>query len=422
MGYNFKLKDIIKAVSKGQPFLFSIISELIGTMFLWFMLKHQSLIKKLTGGKMKLTVSLIVLIFSLLPLSLNNSFANEKPKVQLAILLDTSNSMDGLIDQAKTQLWKIVNELALSKKNGQSIELNVALYEYGNDGLKSSDGYVRMITNFTTDLDLISDELFKLKTFGGEEFCGTVIDSAIQVLNWSTNNEDLKLIFIAGNEEFTQGHVDYKKSCKEAISKGVIVNTIFCGDYNEGVQTFWKDGADLADGNYINIDQNQQIAFIEAPQDEELNKLGQEINATYIGYGSYGEERVKMQEQQDANALGVNSEVLAQRNMTKGSGQYINTDWDLVDAVNEGVVEIEKIKDEDLPENMKNMTLEEREQYVEQQTQKRKGIQERIQLLSEERRKYIAQKMLDENTNTLDAAILKTVRDQAVKQNFTFEQ
>ncbi|MBN2572135.1 MAG: VWA domain-containing protein [Ignavibacteriales bacterium] len=371
---------------------------------------------------MKLTVSLIVLIFSLLPLSLNNSFANEKPKVQLAILLDTSNSMDGLIDQAKTQLWKIVNELALSKKNGQSIELNVALYEYGNDGLKSSDGYVRMITNFTTDLDLISDELFKLKTFGGEEFCGTVIDSAIQVLNWSTNNEDLKLIFIAGNEEFTQGHVDYKKSCKEAISKGVIVNTIFCGDYNEGVQTFWKDGADLADGNYINIDQNQQIAFIEAPQDEELNKLGQEINATYIGYGSYGEERVKMQEQQDANALGVNSEVLAQRNMTKGSGQYINTDWDLVDAVNEGVVEIEKIKDEDLPENMKNMTLEEREQYVEQQTQKRKGIQERIQLLSEERRKYIAQKMLDENTNTLDAAILKTVRDQAVKQNFTFEQ
>ncbi len=33
-----------------------------------------------------------------------------KPTVQLAILLDTSNSMDGLIDQAKTQLWNVVNE------------------------------------------------------------------------------------------------------------------------------------------------------------------------------------------------------------------------------------------------------------------------------------------------------------------------
>lgn len=53
---------------------------------------------------------------------------NEKnnSSIQLAILLDTSSSMDGLIDQAKSQLWKIVNELAVSKKNGKSIELFVA--------------------------------------------------------------------------------------------------------------------------------------------------------------------------------------------------------------------------------------------------------------------------------------------------------
>ncbi|MBN1638693.1 MAG: VWA domain-containing protein, partial [Ignavibacteriales bacterium] len=351
---------------------------------------------------MKLKIYFAILIICLFSLPYPNSNANEKAKVQLAILLDTSNSMDGLIDQAKTQLWKIVNELALSKKNGQSIELNVALYEYGNDGLKLSDGYVRMVTNFTTDLDLISEKLFSLKTFGGDEYCGTVIDSAVNNLHWSNNNEDLKLIFIAGNEPFNQGSVDYKVSCKNAISKGIIVNTIFCGDYNEGIETYWKEGADLSDGNYINIDQNQQIAFIEAPQDEELNRLGKEINTTYIGYGYYGEERVKLQQVQDENALGINSEVLAQRNMTKGSGQYINTDWDLVDAINEKVVELENIKDEDLPENMKNMTLEERKQYVEQQKFKRTEIQEKIQQLSEERRKYIAQKMLDENTNTFD--------------------
>jgi hypothetical protein len=35
--------------------------------------------------------------------------------IMLALLLDTSNSMDGLIDQAKSQLWKIVNELASCK-------------------------------------------------------------------------------------------------------------------------------------------------------------------------------------------------------------------------------------------------------------------------------------------------------------------
>ena len=177
------------------------------------------------------------------------SISNHNPDnntVQLAILLDTSNSMDGLIDQAKTQLWKIVNEMSRSKRNGISIGLNVALYEYGNDNLSSEKGYVRMVVPLTNDLDKISEELFRLKTNGGNEYCGTVISRAIKNLKWMKNNDDLKVIFIAGNEPFTQGDIDYKKACRDAISKGIIVNTIYCGEYDEGVQTNWKDGADLA--------------------------------------------------------------------------------------------------------------------------------------------------------------------------------
>src|SRR3989304_8235899 len=93
--------------------------------------------------------------------------------VQLAILLDTSNSMDGLIEQAKTQLWKIVNEMARSKRDGENINLYVALYEYGNDGLSAEEGHVRLISPLTNDLDKISEELFKLRTNGGSEYCGT---------------------------------------------------------------------------------------------------------------------------------------------------------------------------------------------------------------------------------------------------------
>ena len=36
----------------------------------------------------------------------------KKETIKVALLLDTSNSMDGLIYQAKTQLWEIVNELS----------------------------------------------------------------------------------------------------------------------------------------------------------------------------------------------------------------------------------------------------------------------------------------------------------------------
>ena len=88
---------------------------------------------------------------------------SSKQKIMLALLLDTSGSMDGLIDQAKSQLWAIVNELAAAKdEGGAQPELSIALYEYGNDGLPAGEGYLRMVTPLTTDLDEISEKLFAL--------------------------------------------------------------------------------------------------------------------------------------------------------------------------------------------------------------------------------------------------------------------
>ena len=90
--------------------------------------------------------------------------------IKLALLLDTSNSMDGLIDQAKSQLWNIVNELAKAKCDNTVPELQIALYEYGNDNLPMREGYIRQVTELTNDLDQISDDLFKLTTNGGSEY------------------------------------------------------------------------------------------------------------------------------------------------------------------------------------------------------------------------------------------------------------
>jgi len=94
-----------------------------------------------------------------------------KPVIQVAILLDTSGSMDGLIDQTRKQLWRVVNELAIAKKDGHSPNLQVALYEYGNDGLPAEKGYIRRVLPLTTDLDRVSEELFALRTNGGSEYC-----------------------------------------------------------------------------------------------------------------------------------------------------------------------------------------------------------------------------------------------------------
>jgi hypothetical protein len=80
--------------------------------------------------------------------------------IKVALLLDTSNSMDGLIDQAKAQLWEIVNELSYAKCRNERPKLQIALYEYGNDNLSSRENYIRKVLAFTEDLDDVSKELF----------------------------------------------------------------------------------------------------------------------------------------------------------------------------------------------------------------------------------------------------------------------
>ena len=158
----------------------------------------------------------------------------EKPLVQIAILLDTSGSMQGLIEQAKSQLWKICNEFIKARQDGVAPEIQVALYEYGKDSLSQNSGWIRQIQPLTQDLDKISEELFALKTNGGQEYCGWVIKDAVNELAWSPRSDVYKVIFIAGNEPFTQGPVNYAESCKAAITKGIIVNTIHCGGEMEG--------------------------------------------------------------------------------------------------------------------------------------------------------------------------------------------
>jgi len=366
------------------------------------------------------------LVLAMLGLALHAQEPQERrPLIQIAILLDTSGSMSGLISQAKTQLWKIVNELAVSKRDGLAPELQVALYEYGNDGLSADEGWIRQILPLTTDLDRVSEELFALTTNGGSEYCGMVIEAATESLAWSGRDADLKAVFIAGNEPFTQGGVDYREACKAAVSSGIVVNTIHCGSHEQGIEGRWKDGADLADGSYINIDQNRAVVHIEAPQDAEIARLGEELNRTYLAFGRGGQAGAARQAEQDRNARAhAVAGAPVQRAVAKASAQYRNAGWDLVDAVAECEVRLEELKDEDLPEVMRAMSIEERRAYVEANAQKRADIQRKIEELNTARRQFVAEtmkKLGESREDTLDNAVIASIRRQAEQKGYQFE-
>ncbi|MDD2709588.1 MAG: VWA domain-containing protein [Verrucomicrobiae bacterium] len=348
---------------------------------------------------------------------------DKQPLVQIAILLDTSGSMEGLIEQAKGQLWKIVNEFVSAKRDGKRPEVQVALYEYGNNGLNLKNGWIRRVQPLTTDLDRISEELFKLKTNGGDEFCGWVINDAVKDLEWSKSPDDYKAIFIAGNEPFTQGSVDFRQACKTAIGKGIVVNTIFCGVEREGVDGQWKSGATLADGKYLFIDHNRAVVHFEAPQDREIAELGEKLNATYIAFGAKGEESRARQAAQDANAASLRVQgSMVQRSMAKASANYRNSDWDLVDALKEKKVEISQVSPAALPAEMRSMNEAERKAYVEGRAAERERIQARISQLSVERARYAAEQAKKQDGGaTLDAAMIGAIHEQAARKNYRFD-
>jgi hypothetical protein len=353
--------------------------------------------------------------------------ADDRPVVQLAILLDNSGSMNGLISQAKSQLWSIVNEFISAKQDGKAPRVQVALFEYGVKDLGAKEGYIRKLSDLTDDLDKLSEQLFAIstRTSGSEEYCGWVVNDAVEKLSWDPSSKIYKAIFIAGNEPFTQGPVRYQSSCKAAISKGIIVNTIHCGEEGEGLSGQWKDAAALADGKFLIINHNATVAAVTAPQDKEIAELNTKLNGTYLAYGVSGGASKQRQAVQDANAAAApaSATVVAQRALTKASANYQNSTWDLVDRSKEKDFDLSKVKDQDLPEEMRKLNAEERKDYLVKKTAERAELQKRIGDLAKARDSYVAGKLKEQSPDsTLGKAVTGAVREQAAKKGVTFEK
>lgn len=351
---------------------------------------------------------------------------NKKTKIKLALILDTSNSMDGLIDQAKNQLWKIVMELAKTKdKYGEDPDIDLALYQYGNSGLSMRHGYVQKVKSFTGELDEISEKLFALKTNGGQEYCGTVINTSLNELVWSESKDDLQMIYIAGNEEFNQGFLDYTKACGLAKQRNVTVNTIFCGAMGEGIRTFWKHGADLTGGHFAVINSDAKSVHYNSPYDDQISNLNVSLNKTYVPYSSAGRMKKEKQIKEDQNAKALSSANASKRYLSKGSKVYKNSSWDLVDYSKQKNFDVEKLEQEHLPDSLKAMSKPELSKKITELSNKRDQIKKEMAALSKKRDEFVAQektKALKNDSVQLEDVIIKGLKEQANKKSIVFNE
>jgi len=349
-----------------------------------------------------------------------------KPLVQLAILLDTSNSMDGLIKQTKTRLWRIVNELATAERKGDNPEIEVALYEYGNDRIAKQEGYLRQVIPFTSDLDKISEKLFALKTHGGQEYAGLTISDSVSNLTWKPHRDVYKAIFIAGNEPFTQGPMPYQKAIAKAAKKGILVNTIFCGSFQVGASTGWKAAAKFGHGQYLNINPNHKVVHIKTPQDDGIEKMGQSINKTYIPYGNSGRKAIARQKKEDDNAMdNKSSGASVQRFLFKSKKQYYrSSSWDLVTLIMTKKLKMKDIKKKFLPKYLQKKSLAQLKKIIQKKIDERNKIVASMNKLRKNREKYLVRKrkeLAGKNKNSLDEKMMNSIKDQAEELDFEFK-
>ena len=387
---------------------------------------------------------------------------DDRVPVDVAILLDTSNSMDGLINQARNQLWQIVQRLSVAEKDGRAPALRVSVFEYGNTNLPATENFIRQVLPLSDDLDKVSEALFGLKTSGGDEYCGAVIGEAIKRLDWSGDDAAYKSIFIAGNEPFTQGQISYLNTCADAKEKGIIVNTIHCGDHSTGVKGMWADGASKGAGQSFNINQDRKQVTIKCPQDKVLIELNTKLNKTYLWFGKKSVRKMNLSNQiaQDTNAaFGTNVQgamggmggagfgggglggrmgggmgggggmgmgqapapAFSGRVASKASKIYDNRSRDLVDAEGAEKGAVEKIEKDKLPEEMQKMSVAERKAHVAKKAKERKQIQEQIKKVAKEREAHLAaeRKKQGEAGDTFGDAICAAIDKQLAEQGFS---
>jgi hypothetical protein len=340
--------------------------------------------------------------------------------VDLVIALDTSSSMDGLIDSARQKLWDVVNLLGKAKP---APILRVGLISYGNTGYDAKAGWVRKDSDLTTDLDGLYAKLFALRTGGGDEYVARAVSDATRTMQWDQNSDTLKIIFVAGNEPANQDpKIAVESAVQAAREKGIFVNAIYCGSQSAGEAVGWANVAKLGAGKFAAIDQNR-IVRVSTPMDEELAKLSVELNQTYVAYGRAGDEKKANQAQQDANASSLGREAAASRAAAKSkSSVYRNDDWDLLDARAHGKKDLANMKTEELPAAMQSMAPAAREAYLDGKAKERAALQKRISEVSVRREQFLAEKRKRSAApaDSLDEAVNGAIMDQGKAAGFGF--
>ncbi|MBD3867576.1 MAG: hypothetical protein IFK94_05575 [Acidobacteria bacterium] len=328
--------------------------------------------------------------------------------------------MNASIDEARIHLWGIVDDLSRLEPTPR---LRVALLSYGNSRNPRESGWIRINRPLTDDLDAVSRSLFELRTGGSEEYVERVVRVALDQLEWSEEDQAVRMIFVMGNEEADQDQaIDPEDLALDAGRREIAVHPIYVGGGGGRNYQTWRSLSETLGVQVATLRPGKRPEGPASPFDRELASSGQELSATYVPYGENGAEAAENQILQDQNVESLGVSVAASRAITK-AGPLYQGDWDLVDAVDSGRVFLEDVPEEDLPAIMQAMTPAERDDYLFRLADRRRELKDRIRSLGEQRERHIESSRaagVKATGDDLRRLVRRTVRERAEAQGFEF--
>ncbi|MFH1422463.1 MAG: VWA domain-containing protein [Planctomycetota bacterium] len=373
-------------------------------------------------------IVLAVLLFVLSPVpALVEDEKTSTPAVEVVFVLDTTGSMGGLIEGAKQKIWSIVNKIAGGKPTPT---IKIGLVAYRDLG----DEYVTKVTDLSEDLDAIFKTLKSFCASGGGDTPESVnqgLNEAVTKIKWSLDKKTLKIIFLVGDcppHMDYQNDVKYQETCKDAVTKEIIINTVQCGNISDTAR-IWQEIARLGEGSYIQIAQSGGVVTVATPYDEKLGKLARDMDKTTVfsGEKKEREKAAKILEDSADSAESLSAPAAADRAEFKAKSASVSgghyAESDLVDKAEKGELDLSQYSEERLPEEMKKMSKEEQEKYIAAKVEERKKIKIKIEELSKQRDEYI-KKELEKNgkaKDSFDNKVMDSIKEQASKKGIKYE-
>ena len=339
---------------------------------------------------------------------------------EIVFCLDATGSMSGLIGTAKEKIWDIVSELA---QESDIDTLRMGMIFYRDRG----DDFITKKIEMTSDLDDAYTELLKINAAGGgdsPESVNQALYESVTDMEWSRNGSTYRTIFVVGDcppHMDYQDDVKYTESCKLAVEKGITINTIKLGNSCVGAITHFKKMSECTNGTFLRLDQNANDYVIATPYDVEINRISYNIDNSRIFYGTKEEQDINYSKKAKSMAVYIRGSSTsnsdrAEYKQSKAGQKSAYGNKEVINDFENGKLNLDEIKDDELPEILKGKSISEKESVLIELSQQRKADTKTLKELLKKKNEYIRSKEKKDSTS-FSREVIKVMMKQANKSS-----